>query len=114
MDEKWMAYWDNVNIELYAKTLNLELNDGSYSNLKGYSENINLRIHDETELNAFDMQADKCSVISTGLTDVKVWVEKELNIQVTGGSNLYYIGNPKITNRIFSSTGFIVKRQKKK
>lgn len=103
-----------IIIELYAASLNLQLTDGTYADLKGYSKNLNIRIHDETELNAFDLQSDHCKVISTGLTDAMIWVEKDLQLLVTGSSNLYYMGNPKITNRIFSSTGFVVKRQKKK
>lgn len=103
----------NIDIELFAATLNLQLTDGTYANLKGYTENLIIKTHDETELNAFNLQSDNCNVTSTGLTDVKIWVEKELEMLVTGGSNIFYVGNPKMKNRIFSSTGFIVRRQKK-
>lgn len=102
-----------INLELFASTLTLQLADGTYGYLKGYAENFIAEIHDETELNAFDMQTDYCDIISTGLTEVMLDVQKGLKLLVTGGSNFYYTGNPVISQRIFSSTGFIVKRQRK-
>jgi len=103
-----------VEMELFATKLNLQLVDGTYAYLKGYAESFSAEIHDETELNAFDMQTDSCNVLSSGLTEVSIDVQKDLKLLVTGGSNLYYTGNPKVSQRIFSSTGFIVKRKLKK
>jgi len=101
-----------LNLEIFASSLYLQLTDGSYGYLKGYAEKFTAEIHDETELNAFDMQTDYCNILSTGLTEVRIDVQKDLKIKVTGGSNLYYTGEPVISQRVFSSTGFIVKRQK--
>lgn len=103
----------DINMELYAAKLNLELVDGTYAYLKGYTEKLHAHVHDETELNSFDLQADFCEIQSTGLTEVMISAEKELKLMVTGGSNVYYTGNPTITERIFASSGFIVKRQRK-
>lgn len=107
------AGMSELNLELFAASLNLELVDGTYAYLKGYTENFHVHVHDETELNAFDLQSDFCNVQSTGLTEVMIDAQKELKLMVTGGSNVYYTGNPTITERIFASTGFIVKRQRK-
>jgi len=30
MDEKWMAYWDNVNVELYALVKQLKISKGNF------------------------------------------------------------------------------------
>jgi len=101
-----------LNLDIYAASLTMQLTDGAYCYLKGYTEKFTAEIHDETELNAFDMQTDYCTIISTGLTEIMVDVQKDLKLLVTGGSNLYYTGNPEVSQRVFSSTGFIVKRQK--
>lgn len=101
-----------VNIEIFASKTTIETNDGTYAYLKGYSEKLFVEVHDETEINAFNLQADYCQVKSSGLTDVMVNVEKDLKLLVTGSSNVYYTGNPKISKRIFASSGFIVKRKK--
>lgn len=101
-----------INIEVYAAELDLELTDGTYAYFKGFSEKLNIEIHDETELNAFDLEAETCSVLSSGLTETSINVTKDLKLQVTGASNVYYTGEPTISERIFSSTGFIVKRKR--
>lgn len=101
-----------LNVDLYAASLTIELCDGTYAYLKGYTESLSVHVHDETELNAFDLQSDFCEVLSTGLTDVMVNAQKELELVVTGGSNLYYTGDATVNERVFSSNGFIVKRKR--
>jgi hypothetical protein len=101
-----------LNLEVYAASLNMQLTDATYTYLKGYTEKFTAEVHDETELNAFEMQIDYCDILASGLTEVMIDVQKELKMMISGGSNLYYTGNPVISQRIFSSTGFIVKRQK--
>lgn len=101
-----------INMEIYAAALNLKLTDGTYAYFKGFTEKLDAEIHDETELNAFDMETETCKTLSSGLTEVMLNVKKDLKIQVTGASNVYYTGEPTISERIFSSTGFIVKRKR--
>lgn len=101
-----------IEIEIFASKVDLGLTDGTYVYIKGYSERLNMEVHDETELNAFDLQSDYCNVKSSGLTEIMINVEKDLKLFVTGSSNVYYTGVPKISKRIFTSSGFIVKRKK--
>jgi hypothetical protein len=100
-----------IEIELFASNCTIELNDGSYAYLKGYSEVFDVRLHDETELQAGELQTDYCKVKSSGLTEVTINAQKELALMVTGQSNVYYFGEPTITQRVFASNGFIVKRK---
>lgn len=100
-----------INLELYASKLNLQLADGTFASFKGFASNMQAEIHDETELNAFDLQVDKAFILSSGLTEVMVHVKNELRLMVSGSSNVYYMGEPRIKERIFSSNGFIVKRK---
>lgn len=101
-----------INLEVYAAKLDVQITDGTYAYLKGFAENLLIKAHDETELNAFDLKVDNCQILSSGLTEVMVNVEKDLKLMVSGSSNVYYIGETEISERIFSSTGFIVKRKK--
>ncbi len=100
-----------IDCEIYTTILNLTLNDNSFTKLKGYAEHLSVTINDETELNSFGLQSENCSVTSSGYSEVMVNCAKTLKLKVTGESNVYYTGNPKITERIFSSAGFIVKRK---
>lgn len=101
-----------INMEIYAAALDLQLTDGTYAYFKGFTEKLNAEIHDETELNAFDLEAENCRVLTSGLTETSINVQKDLKILVTGASNVYYTGEPTISERIFSSAGFIVKRKR--
>ena len=109
-----MGGMSQIDLQLYAEYFNLQLYDGCYAKLTGYTETFIAHVHDETELDAFKMHSDYCNILSSGLTDCKIYVDKTLNLFVTGASNLYYMGNAKIKQRVFSSTGFIVKRQEVK
>lgn len=100
-----------IDCEIFATTLNLELQDNTFTKLKGYSQHLDVSIHDETELNAFGLQCEKCDITSTGFSEVMVNCIKSMKLKVTGESNVYYTGEPRITERIFSSAGFIVKRK---
>ncbi|MGD9992118.1 MAG: head GIN domain-containing protein [Salinivirgaceae bacterium] len=100
-----------ISLELYASKLNLQLADGTFASFKGFASNMQAEIHDETELNAFELQVDKAFILSSGLTEVMVNVKKEMRLMVSGSSNVYYMGEPRIKERIFSSNGFIVKRK---
>jgi len=101
-----------INFEIFTTNLKLHITDGSYAYFKGYAENLTVEMHDESELNAFDMPSDKCMVTSTGLSEVMISAQKDLKLMVSGLSNVYYMGEPKISQRIFSSSGFIVKRKR--
>lgn len=100
-----------INCEFFATRLIMDLYDQCYASLKGYAEILSINAHDESELDAENLQSEKCKIISTGYSEVSVNCKKELKLKVTGLSNVYYTGEPKITERIFSSSGFIVKRK---
>ncbi len=101
----------DVNVELYAANLSVNLVDGSRAYFKGYTDNLTADMHDETELNAFDMQTINTRIVASGLSETMVNVQKNLYVFATGASNIYYIGEATIPSRLFSSTGFIVKRK---
>lgn len=100
-----------MNSEIFATVLHVKQNDQSFCNIKGYAEKLFIDIHDETEFNCFNLKSELCQVEATGYSEVMLNCEKILKLKVTGESNVYYTGEPKITERIFSSNGFIVKRK---
>lgn len=100
-----------IDCEFYATRMVLNVHDQAFTKLKGYAEILSINAHDETETNAFKLQSERCQVTTTGYSEVMIFAEKTLKLKATGESNIYYIGEPKITERIFSSAGFIVKRK---
>ncbi len=100
-----------VNLELFANTLTTSFCDGAIVTLKGYAKNLEIKASDEVEMIGFDLKSDYCKVSSCGFTQVNVNVAKDIKIKATGQSNIYYTGDANISERIFSSTGFVVKRK---
>ncbi len=101
----------SIKLNISAKELEFEITDGAYSYLQGEVENFDIRVTDEAEINAFNLIAKNCDAKVSGYSDAKLNVLDEMKLRVTGASNLYYKGNPNITDRIFSGTGFIIKRR---
>lgn len=100
-----------IDAEIYSTTLNITLVDQTSATFKGFAQTLNINNHGDTDLNAFYLENEDCSVVATGYSETMVNCKGNLSLIVTGESNVYYLGEPKITNRIFSSQGFIVKRK---
>jgi len=100
-----------ANFEFTAKNTRIKASDFSLVSLRGYTENLIIESHDDTELNSFDLQSDNCTVIGSGYSEISVNVKKSLSIIMSGNSNLYLLGEPAISQRIFRSSGLITKRK---
>ena len=100
-----------VNFEFTAKNTKVKTQDFSQVSLRGYTESLTVESSDDTEFNAFDMQTDNCLVVGSGYAEVSVNVKKSLSIVMSGSSNLFLLGEPAISQRIFTSSGLITKRK---
>lgn len=109
--EVFISGISSLKLNIEAKKLEFEITDGAYAYLQGNVDEFDLRVNDEAEMNAFDLEAKKCNAKASGYSDAKINVTEQMRLRVTGASNLYYKGDPEITDRIFSGTGFIIKRR---
>ena len=100
-----------LNFEYKAARSTIKVLDNSAVSLRGYSEYLTVEAHDETEVNAFDLQSDNCTVIGSGFAEISINVKKKLGVTMSGNCNLYYMGEANICQRNFTSTGLITKRK---
>lgn len=100
-----------VNFEFTAKNASIKAHDFSNVALRGYAETLLVESTDDTELNAFDLQSDVCTVVGSGYAEISVNVKKSISIVMSGSSNLFLMGEPAISQRIFNSSGLITKRR---
>jgi len=100
-----------IKLVVSAKELEIEVTDAAYAYLSGNVNIFNFRVNDEAELDAFSLIANTCDAKVSGTCEAKIYVLDEFKMRVTGESNLYYKGDPLITDRISSGSGFIVKRK---
>ena len=100
-----------LNYEFKASKCTLKVIDNGSASLRGYTEKLVVEAHDETEVNAFDLQSDYCTVIGSGYAEISVNAKKKLGVTISGNSNLYYMGEANIWQRNFTSSGLITKRK---
>ncbi|MBR3568541.1 MAG: DUF2807 domain-containing protein [Salinivirgaceae bacterium] len=100
-----------LNFEFKATKSTVKVLDNSAVSLRGYTEYLTVEAHDETEVSAFDLQSDNCTIIGSGYAEISINVKKRLGITMSGSSNLYYMGEANIWQRNFTSTGLITKRK---
>ena len=100
-----------LNYEFKASKCTLKVLDNANASLRGYTEKLIVEAHDETEVNAFDLQSDYCTVIGSGYAEISVNAKKKLGVTISGSSNLYYMGEANIWQRNFTSSGLITKRK---
>ncbi len=100
-----------LDFEFKAAKCTLRVLDNGNASLRGYAEYLTVDAHDETEVNAFDLQSDYCTVIGSGYAEISVNAKKRLGVTISGSSNLYYMGDANIWQRNFTSSGLITKRK---
>lgn len=100
-----------LNFEFKASKTTIKVLDNSAVSLRGYTEYLTVEAHDETEVNAFDLQSDYCTIIGSGYAEISINAKKKLGITMSGSCNLYYMGEANIWQRNFTSSGLITKRK---
>lgn len=107
----FMGGTTSLKINLMASDMDLETGDASNAILTGIVDVLKVRATDDSDVDAFALESQVCSLKATGFPEVRLNVVKELDLIVTGGGNVYFTGDPEIKSRIFAGSGFVVKRR---
>lgn len=100
----------DMNLELELKKLDLEASGGSDVFLKGTAETVKTEANGGSDIDAYEMKAEKCLVNVSGGSDAKVFATKELKVRASGGSDVYYKGNPASVDSDVSGSSDLYKR----
>jgi hypothetical protein len=92
----------DVDLKLQVSNLNLTLSGGSDAKLTGAGESLQASISGGSDLNAFAYPVNYAKLKCTGGSDGNVFVNKALETNVSGGSDVTYKG--KATLRDTSSS----------
>ena len=93
----------SFNGTLTARTVTFNLSGSSAVDLIGGADDLNVYGTGATQLALFDFPVKRCSVNMTGGSVSNVRVSENLEISLTGGSVLRYMGSP--STRIVTVTG---------
>lgn len=78
---------------IQGKTLNLSASGGSDAYLSGEVESVKLSASGGSDIHGYEMNTDYCSVSTSGGSDIRIRVNKEISGSASGGSDVVYKGN---------------------
>ncbi len=83
--------------------LNINLTGVGNFDLQGATETLDITLLGVGEVKAFEMNSNVCNLQLTGVGDVEVFVNEELNVTITGTGTIFFKGNPTVNSTITGS-----------
>jgi hypothetical protein len=103
----------SISLNLNLDELELRSSGSSDIELRGTCKELDLRTSGASSVDAFDFEVRQCEVHSSGASNIDLFVEKELDIEADGASEIRYKGSPNIrSSRISGAASVKQKRQK--
>ena len=90
--------------------LNIGASGGSDVNISGRTTNLKVDLSGGSDFKGYDLSSETCYAEGSGGSDIQVRVTKELNVNTSGGSDVYYKGSPSIKDLKTSGGGSVRKR----
>ncbi|MBE7173086.1 MAG: DUF2807 domain-containing protein [Williamsia sp.] len=78
--------------------LDLDQRGASDATISGRVANLEVNASGASDLKGFDLSTDVCNAKAHGASDVKITVEKQLQVEASGASSIQYKGNAVITS----------------
>ena len=88
----------NLTGDVKFSKLIADLNGASQIKISGSVNNIDINASGASDVKGYDLSADGCSVKATGASDIRITVNKEISVNATGASSIFYKGNAVVTN----------------
>lgn len=104
----------NLNCNIEANELNLHIGGSSQANLSGRVGIINLNLGGASNLasrmigNCYALTCDNCNGSMSGSSQAFIHCDGNINVSLTGASNLYYSGNAVISGSSTSGASEII------
>ena len=86
----------DIHMELEVGTLTCLLNGGSDAFLKGSAGTMDIEANGGSDISAKSLKAGDCKLDVSGGSDARVYVTGKIEMKASGGSDIYYSGNPEV------------------
>ncbi len=96
--------------ELKTTELFITMSGGSDVHVKGKTANLKVEANGGSDFKGYELQADYVIIEVRGGSDAQLSVSKELYAEASGGSDIYYKGNPQIKRNSAGGGGSITRR----
>ncbi len=111
---------DNLSIHLSGSSdfkgsvktneLSMDQSGSSDANISGHANNLTVHLSGASDIKGYELVVDNCTVHASGSSDLNITVNKELDAQASGSSDIYYKGAAVIKNMHSSGSSSISKK----
>jgi len=92
------------------RNLSINQSGGSDVNISGNVGMLDIDASGGSDFNGYDLVSDTCHISASGGSDTHITVNKELNANASGGSDIYYKGSGVIRNLRSSGSSSVTKK----
>jgi hypothetical protein len=92
-----------------VKRLQTIINGSGNANFSGTADLANFSISGTGSILASTVETDSCEISITGVGDVRISVNKYLEVTISGSGNVYYSGDPETIKQYITGTGQLIK-----
>lgn len=86
----------DLKLQISCANLSIHISGGSDADLNGRAENMTASLSGGSDLNAYNLMVSSAKVSASGGADAKISVTRALDANATGGSDIYFKGNPAV------------------
>ena len=89
-----------------------DISGASQVKISGRADNIDINASGASDVKGYDLAVDDCSVRATGASDIRITVNKEISVNATGASSIFYQGDAVMTNVHTTGASSVAKKTK--
>lgn len=93
----------NINLNVNTPEIRSDIAGSGSINIKGETASEDVHIAGSGDYNGDELKSENATVKIAGNGDVKVYADVKLDVHVAGSGNIFYKGNPTITQKVIGS-----------
>lgn len=93
-----------------VSTLDINQSGGSDMNISGRAENLNISASGGSDFDGYDLVSDGCTISASGGSDVTITVNKVLDAEASGASDISWKGSATVKKARASGSGSVSHR----
>ncbi len=97
----------DIKLEVEVDNLEVNASGGADIMLSGSADFIEAKTSGGSDLKAFDLHTSRAVLNASGGSDIRIYIEKEIDANASGGADISYKGNPTIIKSKTSSSADI-------
>jgi Putative auto-transporter adhesin, head GIN domain len=90
--------------------LSMDLSGASDVRINGFAASLYIQSSGASDVKGYELVADVCTAKASGASDINITVNKELNANASGASDIYYKGEAVVKKMNSSGASSIVKK----